>query len=72
MLGQVDSRSKSSGKVGKKEEEPTEEQGKREPMFQRRKGESLKAYFERIDVEANSHIMESFRKERKSSDRRKK
>ena len=44
---------------------------KEEPMFQRRKGESLKAYFERIDVESNARIMESFRKNRKMSDRRK-
>ncbi len=41
------------------------------PMFERRKGESLKEYFNRIDVEANTHIMESYRANRKKSDRRK-
>ena len=44
---------------------------KQDPMFQRRKGESLKAYLERIDIEANAHIMESFRKNRKMSEKRK-
>ena len=44
--------------------------GSEEPMFQRQKGETLKAYFERIDIEANARIMESFRKSRKMSDRR--
>ena len=38
--------------------------------FQRREGETLKAYLERIDVESNARIMESFRKNRRMSDRR--
>ena len=40
-------------------------------MFTKRRGESLKSYFERIDVEANSRIMEAYRKNRKPSERRK-
>ena len=43
-----------------------------EPMFSKRKGESLKSYLERVDVEANARIMETFRKNRKPSERRKK
>ena len=42
-----------------------------QPMFKRQKGESLKAYLERIDVESNARIMEAFRRSRKQSDRRK-
>ena len=42
-----------------------------EPMFSKRKGESLKSYLERVDVEANARIMETFRKNRKPSERRK-
>ena len=38
--------------------------------FQRRAGETLKAYLERIDVESNARIMESFRKNRRMTDRR--
>jgi len=38
--------------------------------FQRCKGETLKAYLERIDVESNARIMECFRKNRRMSDRR--
>ena len=41
------------------------------PMFTRRKGESLKSYMERMDMEANAKIMEVFRKNRKPSERRK-
>ena len=41
-------------------------------MFKRRKGEGLKSYLERIDVEANARIMEAHRKNRKLSERRKK
>ena len=41
-------------------------------MFKRRKGEGLKSYLERIDVEANARIMEAHRKNRKQSERRKK
>ena len=42
-----------------------------QPMFKRQRGESLKAYLERIDVESNARIMEAFRRSRKQSDRRK-
>ena len=42
-----------------------------EPMFKRQRGESLKAYLERIDVESNARIMEAYRRSRKQSDRRK-
>lgn len=38
--------------------------------FQRRKGESLKAYLERLDVESNAKIMESYKRSRRVSDRR--
>ena len=41
------------------------------PMFTRRKGETLKSYLERMDIEANAKIMEAYRKSRKPSDRRK-
>ena len=41
------------------------------PMFSKRKGESLRSYLERVDMEANAKIMETFRKNRKPSDRRK-
>lgn len=41
------------------------------PMFTRRKGETLKSYLERMDIEANAKIMEAYRKNRKPSDRRK-
>lgn len=41
------------------------------PMFSKRKGESLKSYLERVDMEANARIMETFRKNRKPSERRK-
>lgn len=41
------------------------------PMFRKRRGENLKSYLERIDVEANSRIMEAYRKSRKPSERRK-
>ena len=40
-------------------------------MFKRQRGESLKAYLERIDVESNARIMEAYRRSRKQSDRRK-
>ena len=40
--------------------------------FQRRKGETLKAYLERIDVESNARIMECFQRNRRMSDRRRK
>lgn len=40
-------------------------------MFVKRKGESLKNYLERIDVETNARIMEAYRKNRKPSERRK-
>ena len=43
----------------------------REPVFKRQRGESLKAYLERIDVESNARIMEAYRRNRKQSDRRK-
>ena len=43
----------------------------RRPMLKRQRGESLKAYLERIDVESNERMMEAFRKSRKQSDRRK-
>ena len=45
--------------------------GEREPVFKRQRGESLKAYLERIDVESNARIMEAYRRSRKQSDRRK-
>ena len=41
-----------------------------ESSFQRRKGESLKAYLERLDVESNAKIMESYKRDRRMSDRR--
>ena len=44
---------------------------KGDPMFKRRRGESLKAYLDRIDVESNTRIMEAYRRNRKQSDRRK-
>lgn len=43
----------------------------REPLFKRERGESLKAYLERIDVESNARIMEAYRRSRKQSNRRK-
>jgi hypothetical protein len=42
-----------------------------QPLFKRQKGESLKAYLDRIDVESNARIMEAYRRSRKQSDRRK-
>ena len=42
-----------------------------EPMFLKREEESLRSYLERVDMEANARIMETFRKNRKPSDRRK-
>ncbi len=48
-----------------------EEVGKEGPMFERRRGETVRAYFDRIDVEANARIMESYRTSRKKSDRKK-
>lgn len=44
---------------------------KQVPMFKRQRGESLKAYLERIDVESNARVMEAYRRSRKQSDRRK-
>ena len=44
---------------------------KEEPEFQRRKGEGLKEYLDRMDVESNARIMDAFRKSRRVSDRRK-
>ena len=41
------------------------------PMFTKRKGETLKSYLERVDMEASARIMEAFRKNRKPGDRRK-
>ena len=49
-------------KKGKEEEEL---------VFKRQKGESLKAYLERIDIESNARIMEAYRKTRGKSERRK-
>ena len=46
------------------------EKSKEGPMFSKRKGESLKSYLERVDMEANAQIMEAFRKSRKPSERR--
>ena len=43
----------------------------REPLLKRQKGESLKAYLERIDVESNARVMEAYRKTRVQSERRK-
>ena len=40
-------------------------------MFRRRKGEGLKKYLERVDMETNARIMEAFRKGRKMRERRK-
>ena len=40
-------------------------------MFKRQRGESLKAYLERIDIESNARIMEAYRKSRGKSERRK-
>lgn len=42
-----------------------------EPVFKRQRGESLKAYLERIDIESNARLMEAYRKSRGKSDRRK-
>jgi hypothetical protein len=42
-----------------------------QPLFKRQKGESLKAYLDRIDVESNARIMEAYRRSRRQSDRRK-
>ena len=39
-------------------------------MFRRRKGESLKGYLERVDVEANTHIMDTYRKSRRMNEKR--
>lgn len=39
--------------------------------FERRRGETLKSYLERIDVESNERIMEAHRKNGKMSERRK-
>lgn len=44
---------------------------KEAPMFERQKGESVRDFFDRVDVEANVRIMESYRANRKMSDRRK-
>lgn len=52
----------------KRKEKRREEKG--EPAFTRRKGESLRNYLERIDIETNAKIMETFRKNRKPSERR--
>ena len=49
----------------------TSQGAEKDAKFHRREGETLKAYLERIDVETNARIMESFRKNRKMSDRRK-
>ena len=40
-------------------------------MFRRRKGEGLKKYLERVDMETNARIMEAFRKGRRMRERRK-
>lgn len=53
------------GKTGGESEED------RRPLFKRQKGESLKAYLERIDFESNARIMEAYRKTRGKSERRK-
>ena len=39
--------------------------------FQRRKGESLREYLERLDVESNARIMDCYKKGRRMSERRK-
>ena len=48
-----------------------DEENDRKPLFKRQKGESLKAYLERIDIESNARIMEAYRKSRGKSERRK-
>ena len=48
-----------------------QKKGKEQPMFKRQKGESLKAYLERIDIESNARIMEAYRKTRGKRERRK-
>lgn len=41
------------------------------PMFRRRKGEGLRKYLERVDMETNARIMEALKKGRKMRERRK-
>lgn len=48
-----------------------QDRGEQELTFKRKKGESLKAYLERIDIESNSRMMEAHRKSRVQSERRK-
>lgn len=45
---------------------------KEEPAFKRRKGESLKDFLERIDVEGRARMVESYKANRKMTERRKK
>ena len=43
----------------------------RAAMFVRKPGESMQTYLERIDFESKNRIVDCFRKERKTSGRRK-
>ena len=45
---------------------------KEKPVFKRRKGESLKDFLERIDVEGRARMVESCKANRKITERRKK
>ena len=55
---------------GTKDDGEGGESSKKGPVFTKRKGESLKSYLERLDMEANAQIMEAYRKSRKPSERR--
>ena len=77
--GEVEESTGSVGESGASEQDVGEgresrgRRGAREgPMFSKRNGESLKGYLERVDMESNARIMDTFRKNRKPSDRRKK
>ena len=61
---------KDQGSEGTKDAGEGGERFKNGPAFTKRKGESLRSYLERLDMEANAQIMEAYRKSRKPSERR--
>ena len=65
----VSSRRKGQRDISKRSDDGGKKDG--QPPLKRQKGESLKAYLERIDVESNARIMDAYRKSRVQSERRK-
>ena len=75
QIGKIAARSRGDGDFSRSGMDPVslsqQKRGHDSPMFKRQRGESLKAYLERIDIESNARIMEAYRKSRGKSERRK-